>query len=479
MEACMASVTLCPANHKAIILRLLWVTTWLALVTSDASLAAPLFIKEDLESSSLEHHPAARRLSQHLRGSTLSSLPSTRDGPLTNSTFAWPTATASFPLHSGSGTHHVHIYIGSPPQRQTLIVDTGSRLMAFPCAPCAACGKHASPHYFDPSISTTDVTPTCGQCHLAEISTCSEFSDKCVLHQKYTEGSGWHAYEVEDVVWFGTARVSESMTGRSTSLAVPYTFGCQTSETGLFRKQYADGILGLALHETSIIHVLYQGNIIPQYSFSLCFTKRGGQFSLGGTLSPQKHLEEMQFVPLYKQSGFYSLQVVEVLLDDMCLTCELPRILQEGFWQGKGAILDSGTTDTYLPKAISSVFSHAWEQLTGFRYNARRRHYTYPEFSTLPHIHITFQGNTTLTIAPSSYMEGVPFSPHGTSEVWGGSKELTNRIYVNEPVGAVLGANAMQGYDVYFDVAQRRVGLARAECAYDDSDAAQTLALSQ
>ena len=35
------------------------------------------------------------------------------------------------PLYAHSGTHHVYLYIGSPPQRQTLIVDTGSRAMAW------------------------------------------------------------------------------------------------------------------------------------------------------------------------------------------------------------------------------------------------------------------------------------------------------------------------------------------------------------
>lgn len=32
---------------------------------------------------------------------------------------------------------------------------------------------------------------------------------------------------------------------------------------------------------------------------------------------------------------------------------------------GVGTIVDSGTTDTYLPKAIAAEFSSAWEAVTG------------------------------------------------------------------------------------------------------------------
>ena len=66
-----------------------------------------------------------------------------------------PVANISIPLHFNSGSHHAHLYIGSPPQRQTLIIDTGSKAMAFPCKTCKkcapCCGTHASP-YFDPSL---------------------------------------------------------------------------------------------------------------------------------------------------------------------------------------------------------------------------------------------------------------------------------------------------------------------------------------
>lgn len=137
-----------------------------------------------------------RRLSQLLRGAVTESSPAINNQSV--SLQSNDTTIPTVPLHATTGTHHVYVYIGSPPQRQTLIVDTGSRLLAFPCQPCRGCGRHAS-QFYSHKTSTTDVIPKCDNCYL-NVSKCSEFSDRCVVTQKYTEGSSWTAFETEDVV---------------------------------------------------------------------------------------------------------------------------------------------------------------------------------------------------------------------------------------------------------------------------------------
>lgn len=47
-------------------------------------------------------------------------------------------------------------------------------------------------------------------------------------------------------------------------------------------------------------------------------------------------------------------------LDGMSITSD-PSVFQ----RGKGIIVDSGTTDTYLPKSVAKGFSQAWEAATG------------------------------------------------------------------------------------------------------------------
>ena len=48
------------------------------------------------------------------------------------------------PEVTGYGTHYAYIWVGTPPQRQSVIVDTGSFHTAFPCEPCSNCGDYNS-----------------------------------------------------------------------------------------------------------------------------------------------------------------------------------------------------------------------------------------------------------------------------------------------------------------------------------------------
>lgn len=389
-----------------------------------------------------------------------------------------PASNVTVPLHAHSGTHHVHVYIGSPPQRQTLIVDTGSRLMAFPCRPCKNCGTHASP-YFDPTLSSTYRTPTCGQCQLAGISTCSLFNDQCIISQTYTEGSSWNANELEDLVWLGSEDITQSIE-QHMQLAVPYAFGCQTKIKGLFRKQYADGILGLANHETSIVNAYYRAKAIPRNAYSLCFTPMGGLLSMGGTLPTQHHLEPMQVTPITQFHGWYSVQIVSVRVGDIVIASEEDGDAQHGkalaaLNSGKGAILDSGTTDTYLPSFIKKAYIHAMATASGGVSDVNDKNqahrYTLNQFQMLPEITFLFANNAKIVMLPKHYMEGVPLDDTTSNNVkpWQGGKLLTNRIYSDEKVGTVLGANAMFGYDILFDAQGRQVGIAKANCGAKDA----------
>jgi hypothetical protein len=94
-------------------------------------------------------------------------------------------ATSTVPMHAVSGTHHIYVYVGSPPKRQTLIVDTGSRIMAFPCDPCKNCGRHTSPTYYSPLESTTDVQLPCDRCHY-DMSVRHRFSVNMYLQYVHT-----------------------------------------------------------------------------------------------------------------------------------------------------------------------------------------------------------------------------------------------------------------------------------------------------
>ena len=55
-------------------------------------------------------------------------------------------AAESDPLYQGMGVHYAFLQVGTPPQRVSVIVDTGSHHTAFPCLGCK-CGVHVSNFY--------------------------------------------------------------------------------------------------------------------------------------------------------------------------------------------------------------------------------------------------------------------------------------------------------------------------------------------
>jgi hypothetical protein len=69
-------------------------------------------------------------------------------------------------LYHGYGTHYVDLWCGSPPQRQTVIVDTGSGVTAFPCRGCKDCGapQYHIDGYFDDLASSSFEKVACDQC---------------------------------------------------------------------------------------------------------------------------------------------------------------------------------------------------------------------------------------------------------------------------------------------------------------------------
>jgi hypothetical protein len=140
-----------------------------------------------------------------------------------NSTLRGLDATSEMePLYEGYGTHFAYAYVGNPPQRQSLIIDTGSHQTAFPCKGCEDCGKHTD-EAFDPAQSSTK-------------SDCVHY---CLLTQRYAEGSSWIATKMVDA--FFLASEKESQTSQAKDLSIPFEFGCQTQLTGLFKTQLANG----------------------------------------------------------------------------------------------------------------------------------------------------------------------------------------------------------------------------------------------
>lgn len=98
-------------------------------------------------------------------------------------------------LYQGLGTHYADIWCGHPvPQRQTVIVDTGSGVTAFPCMGCSDCGvpEYHIDKLFDGAQSSSFRKLDCDEC--LKGSCRKSKNSECAIGMRYQEGSSWSAY---------------------------------------------------------------------------------------------------------------------------------------------------------------------------------------------------------------------------------------------------------------------------------------------
>ncbi|CAH1434809.1 unnamed protein product [Lactuca virosa] len=252
-----------------------------------------------------------------------------------------PRPNARMALHDDlllNGYYTTRLWIGSPPQRFALIVDTGSTVTYVPCATCEQCGKHQDPK-FDPESSTSYKPVECNiDC------TCDNNKEQCIYERQYAEMSSSSGVLGEDIISFGNQ--SDLQPQRA-------VFGCENRETGDLYSQHADGIMGLGRGDLSIVDQLVDGGVISD-SFSLCYGGMdvgGGAMVLGG-ISPPEDMVYTHSDPV--RSPYYNIELKELHVAGK----RLP--LNPSVFDGKhGTVLDSGTTYAYLPEAAFEAFKHA------------------------------------------------------------------------------------------------------------------------
>jgi hypothetical protein len=430
----------------------------------------------------------------------------------TSSTTLHSQYTQMNPLYQGYGTHYVDLWVGTPiPQRQTLIVDTGSAVTAFPCQECVHdCGTgHHVDSYYQESDSRTFHVVECSRC---KIGACHRHYGKqrpkaCLVTANYQEGSSWKAFEASDVVYSGGPHDSILKTNRH---SFRMHFCCQTKLTGFFQTQMADGIMGMEMASSSMWKQMYNQGVLQEKSFALCLSRQAtvsrsgtlaGSMTLGG-VNPKLHNTNMVYANQINTKGWFVVRLKRLFLrthggefvqvphaDKVLVEYRQVDVLQHDDEDGNNDIivLDSGTTDTYLSQTLYHDFNKAWKSLMdGRSYNNDNRRYTNDELALLPTILFQLEAHdkddgdlhtpglvgedldpnrpTDVLVAmpPTHYME---YNPN--------TKRYTSRLYFNEKKGGVLGANFMMGHDVYFDAHRGRIGFAESTCDYYNPNAGE------
>jgi hypothetical protein len=343
----------------------------------------------------------------------------------------------------------------------------------------------------------------------------------------YAEGSRWNAYEAVDRCYVAGPHETPLMLAdadadanansnsnnlegddldprHAVDLAFDMTFGCQTLVTGLFKTQLADGIMGMSNQKSTFWSQMFEaGKMGSDQRFALCFsrppdiTKEGteaGAMTLGGC-DDRLHLTPMVYTSAFDQgrASFFTVKVRRMMLRDGAFGESVNSNdknpnkgvtvlnIDEGVINKSGIIVDSGTTDTYWNAGISTEFKKVFEELAGWAYHNKAVKLTDAGLKALPTILIQFYSDdetngdfdvfktpglagamdtkhpsdVILAIPPSHYME---YNPDQAT--------YTSRFYPSERGGSVLGANAMMGHDVFFDVDTKRIGWAESACDY-------------
>jgi hypothetical protein len=225
---------------------------------------------------------------------------------------------------SGLGYYFVDVMVGSPPQRQSAIVDTGSEGFSITCAPCSACGRNHMDPYFEPTASSSFTR--LDQCPAANLR-----NPECVFEKRYLEGSSLKGKNFKEHVGFNITGVPSKI--------IP--FGCIESETNLFKDQRANGIFGLAALPKT--YWLKENPAIT--GFSICLAKEGGDLEfLTETESASK-----QGVSLSYTDGHFVISPSSVSVGPEWKSSDT----QEFF--GSQVLIDSGSTITYLKKELYDI----------------------------------------------------------------------------------------------------------------------------
>lgn len=262
-------------------------------------------------------------------------------------------------------------------------------------------------------------------------------------------------------------------------------------------------VSGMDVAQAAFWWQMFSAGKIATKAFSLCFSRKddaarsgteAGAMSLGG-VDKRLHHDDMVFSSTTDSSGFYVVHVNKIYLRPgggglSALSTDPTKkpikldISDDNINAGR-VIVDSGTTDTYFSRRLQSAFSKVYQELTGEVYDHTVKKFTKEELAQEPTILFQLRGNAELnqgilSRSGKSSLVGLagnldPDNPYDVIlaippehyyEYDPDSDGYVSRFYVDESGGGVLGANAMMGHDVYFDVENFRIGWAESTCDY-------------
>lgn len=352
-------------------------------------------------------------------------------------------------LRSGEGSHTIFVDVGG--QSRELIIDTGSGKTAFICQGCSACGTRHSHEPFQFTASTRYASCSGTDVHHDTCSLCVQ--GRCQYGQAYVEGDHWSAYKVSDTMVFtsdgGRATAAQA---QAPVLSAEISFGCIYEQSGVFNDQSSDGIMGFSRHPDSIVEQLYRQKATRSRIFAQCLAHSGGLLTLGG-VDLSLHTSPVRYTPL-RATGFqyWTVQLVGVAFGSVPLDVDA-----EVFNRDRGVVVDSGTTFLYLPAHALPAFKQAWAKAAGSDEFLPVSDTFYRladwQLAAFPELCFTLANDAQLCVGADNYFTQIAGDHYAGAVYFGDGAKST-----------ILGASALTGHNIIYDVDNNRLGIARAQC---------------
>ncbi|GAB2287201.1 hypothetical protein Dimus_021583 [Dionaea muscipula] len=264
------------------------------------------------------------------------------------------------PVSYGSGEYVMTLAIGTPRETYTAIVDTGSDLIWTQCRPCKQCFSQPAP-IFDPRTSRTYKQISCKSqfCGDLPVSLCLS-RNYCAYLYEYGDGSYTIGTLSSERFTFGEGKRTVSLLG--------IIFGCGNYNGGTFSD--TSGLVGFGGGNLSLVSQL------PEKVFSYCLVTFGsnqnsilylGSLAADRILPSQKRIS-LRFVPNDFNPTFYYVPLtgIKVGLTTLPVSSNVFAVQQSN--GSGGVIVDSGTTLTYIPTKVASLFYNVLGSQIGLTY---------------------------------------------------------------------------------------------------------------
>ncbi|KAL3616272.1 hypothetical protein CASFOL_039662 [Castilleja foliolosa] len=245
--------------------------------------------------------------------------------------------------HFSTDLQHLSDYfaevgVGTPPQNQTLVIDTGSDMLWVQCQPCdpVPCYEQFDP-VFDPTKSTSFADVGCDDLNCYKVKESNRGCDTSRCTYKYMYGDG------TDIS--GTMAIENITIGNT--IVPNIIIGCTHTAQGLLIENQADGILGLGSGALSVMS--QSGGLIGgMFSYCLGDSTTGGWLEFGRTNVSRDNIQWASLIHSIQNPSFYYIDLVGLsvggeVLDIPGDTFQMNQETGEG-----GVILDTGTVVTRL-----------------------------------------------------------------------------------------------------------------------------------